>query len=140
MTKPSARKGTKPAKKVFGPITKAECRRWIAALRSGEYAQGKSSLCVAKPDGQPDRFCCLGVLCDVRKVPVLHREVGYDVRYDCGEIAGGHAGMIPFMWLPNHIGEDDSVDQLAGMNDHGKRFTTIANHIERHILPRCKGR
>ena len=35
-------------------------KRWIAALRSGEYAQGKGYLRT-----HDDTFCCLGVLCDV---------------------------------------------------------------------------
>lgn len=34
-------------------------RRWVEALRSGEYKQGQGAL---KCEGQ---FCCLGVLCDL---------------------------------------------------------------------------
>ena len=34
-------------------------RRWVEALRSGEYKQGREAL---KCQGQ---FCCLGVLCDL---------------------------------------------------------------------------
>ena len=34
-------------------------RKWIEALRSGEYKQAQHQL----RDG--DRFCCLGVLCDI---------------------------------------------------------------------------
>ena len=33
--------------------------KWVEALRSGKYKQGKSAL---KKD---DSFCCLGVLCDI---------------------------------------------------------------------------
>lgn len=33
--------------------------RWVAALRSGEYKQGKNAL---QRDG---KFCCLGVLCEI---------------------------------------------------------------------------
>jgi hypothetical protein len=33
--------------------------RWVAALRSGEYLQGTSTLRIG------DQFCCLGVLCDI---------------------------------------------------------------------------
>jgi len=33
--------------------------QWVAALRSGEYQQGRGAL----HDG--DTFCCLGVLCDL---------------------------------------------------------------------------
>ena len=35
--------------------------RWLIALRSGNYQQGKGQL----KDG--DRYCCLGVLCDIVK-------------------------------------------------------------------------
>jgi len=34
--------------------------KWLNALRSGEYLQGKDSLQPA-----PNSFCCLGVLCDI---------------------------------------------------------------------------
>lgn len=34
-------------------------KKWVAALRSGEYKQGKHCL---QKDGE---FCCLGVLCDI---------------------------------------------------------------------------
>lgn len=35
-------------------------QKWVAALRSGEYAQGKGVL-----RDNEDKFCCLGVLCDL---------------------------------------------------------------------------
>lgn len=39
-------------------------QRWIEALRSGEYRQGKGQL--VEPGGEKgDKFCCLGVLCDI---------------------------------------------------------------------------
>lgn len=34
-------------------------RKWIAALRSGEFQQGKAYL------NKGDKMCCLGVLCEV---------------------------------------------------------------------------
>ena len=34
-------------------------KKWIEALRSGEYRQGRRRL------RQGDRYCCLGVLCDL---------------------------------------------------------------------------
>jgi hypothetical protein len=43
---------------------KAEVReQWVAALRSGEYRKGKGLL-HAKGEKR-DKFCCLGVLCDL---------------------------------------------------------------------------
>lgn len=38
---------------------------WISALRSGEYQQGVGALRQKADPEQPDRFCCLGVLCDL---------------------------------------------------------------------------
>lgn len=55
--------------------------RWLAALRSGRYAQGRGYLkCRGAPEDSPDGkyehkpsegfyFCCLGVLCEVEQVP-----------------------------------------------------------------------
>ena len=34
-------------------------KRWVEALRSGEYKQGRNQL------RKGDAFCCLGVLCDL---------------------------------------------------------------------------
>ena len=33
--------------------------KWLKALRSGEYKQGRESL------RKDDKYCCLGVLCDI---------------------------------------------------------------------------
>lgn len=42
-------------------------KQWIEALTSGEYQQGKLMLGLqGEPDkGEPDKFCCLGVLCEL---------------------------------------------------------------------------
>lgn len=40
-------------------MKKSIATRWVKALRSGKYTQGKTAL----KDG--DDFCCLGVLCDI---------------------------------------------------------------------------
>lgn len=44
----------------MNPEIKAQ---WVAALRSGEYQQGKNYLTRVTPEG--DKHCCLGVLCDL---------------------------------------------------------------------------
>lgn len=43
---------------------------WVAALRSGEYKQGINLL------RQDDKFCCLGVLCDLHRK--AHQKEGED--------------------------------------------------------------
>ncbi len=44
-------------------MNKAIKQKWIAALRSGEYKQGKNRLRTNK-NGKTS-FCCLGVLCNL---------------------------------------------------------------------------
>lgn len=41
-------------------IDKAFKKKWVAALRSGEYQQARKLL-----RSKDDKFCCLGVACDV---------------------------------------------------------------------------
>jgi hypothetical protein len=40
-------------------VNKEVKKKWVDALRSGEYAQGRSSL------RDHDEYCCLGVLCEL---------------------------------------------------------------------------
>ena len=34
-------------------------KKWVKALRSGDYKQGRETLCTS------DQYCCLGVLCEL---------------------------------------------------------------------------
>jgi len=38
--------------------------KWLKALRSGKYKQGRGTLCQTDKKGN-ESFCCLGVLCDL---------------------------------------------------------------------------
>ena len=42
--------------------------KWLKALRSGEYKKGRLYLKEANQEGDI-RYCCLGVLCEVMKIP-----------------------------------------------------------------------
>lgn len=61
------------------PKLKPEVKaKWLEALRSGRYQQGRSYLHTASPDGE-DRFCCLGVLCDLAANDgIVRTSVGHD--------------------------------------------------------------
>lgn len=49
-------------------LTKEEKSKWIEALRSGKYRQGDTYLCQSDDKSfQNERYCCLGVLCDIRQ-------------------------------------------------------------------------
>lgn len=50
-----------PDKKRMNPEVKT---KWLAALRSGNYKQGRMALKRGVGDGTAD-YCCLGVLCDI---------------------------------------------------------------------------
>ncbi len=40
-------------------------RLWVAALRSGEFAQGRKRLAQSGDGGATWRYCCLGVACEL---------------------------------------------------------------------------
>lgn len=108
-------------------------KKWVSALRSGKYKQGKEQL--KKLNGQP-KFCCLGVLCDLHA-----KATGKQWRDNKDEHTGYYLheyGELPEQvkkWAglessnPTLIGKGE-YKSAAGLNDSGKRFITIANLIE----------
>ncbi len=88
--------------------------KWVAALRSGEYKQGKTFL-----RREDNSYCCLGVLLDV---------AGVDRKKWDGMCITPFKGGVGNEYL-------DSCDAspLANMNDEGKPFTEIADYIEENL-------
>lgn len=110
--------------------------KWVQALRSGDYKQGKKTL---KINGT---HCCLGVLCDLHK-----QECGgewYDPTHpDLISGAQGYrtpSGYEDWSMLPEPVQEwagirtgiNPDVDgkPLSGLNDGGWKFGRIADLIE----------
>lgn len=100
--------------------------KWIEALRSGKYKQGRTQL---RSDN--DAFCCLGVLCDIEPDVTWEKKTGsYDAVYD-SEFDGGE--------LPSSFREwagisSDREQELIEMNDdYGKSFAEIADYIEKNL-------
>lgn len=113
-------------------------KKWVEALRSGEYKQGKDFLRVN------DTFCCLGVLCDL-----VGKEQGALWDYE-NTINGDRLGMFDGIkeFLPMSVmevvgltddspsvptGIEDREDTLATFNDRGTSFLEIADLIEKHL-------
>ena len=97
-------------------------KKWIAALRSGEYAQGKDYL--YHPDENGDEaYCCLGVLQAI--------EPRIEQNHDGDEILDD-ASLAEFLG----VGLGDGFDQTryAHMNDQGVRFPHIADVLESEWL------
>ena len=98
-------------------MTKQLKAKWIEALRSGKYEQGREQL---KTDN--GKYCCLGVLNEIADL---------DYETDCG-------------YLENHVGatwkglDIDQQGKLVSLNDEdGKTFPEIADYIEAEV--ECDG-
>lgn len=93
--------------------------KWVAALRSGEYKQGKFSLC-----NDAGEHCCLGV---------LHRVAGVDPLSNDETHVLWNTG-----WSPQTrelLGKDDAhhLYPLTHQNDRGDSFSKIADYIEENV-------
>lgn len=134
-------------------------QRWVDALRSGDYEQGKERLARKGEDGKT-KFCCLGVLCeialadgiverksyDIERSDYYYRAVGnpndesctslpHDVREWAG--LGWRSGADPL--ITSEVYTDDDSDEhpasFVELNDSaGYTFAQIADIIERDHL------
>lgn len=105
-------------------------QKWVDALRSGKYEQGKHRLRTG------DMFCCLGVACDVFKKELklrwLKRKYADN---DQAYVIGGRDADLPvsvqlLIGLKSTNGSF-SGNTLAGENDYsGLTFPQIADLIE----------
>lgn len=122
-------------------------KKWLKALRSGEYKQTTGGLREVNLDEETMGFCCLGVLCNIhaQEHPDIAKHETSPYEYL------GASGLLPFQvakWagLTKHINHksegEDEVDidvrykgedvTLANLNDTEKlSFKKIANVIER---------
>lgn len=109
-------------------------KSWKAALTSGEYVQGIGQL--KSPD---DKFCCLGVLCDLYmkatgKGKWTNRGGGTGTTFFDSEtgLSSGFPTDEVSRWagLPNNSPEVDGFS-LHTMNDTGIPFDKIAEQIDK---------
>lgn len=98
-------------------------KKWVAALRSGQYKQCKNRLAHA------GRFCCLGVACDISSVPrkVWGKEATLPWKVvnwlGLNDEQGGYITQLSTTGLSHSC--------LSGLNDwDGKTFAEIADVIE----------
>lgn len=101
-------------------------RKWLRALRSGEYGKGKSRLCTIYSTGK--EYCCLGVLAG-EMVPefLVEAEGHYTAKVD------GNTG-----YLPDDLGVMFGLDYetqkvLAGLNDQSLTFVPVIAYIETNL-------
>ncbi len=105
-------------------------QRWVEALRSGEFVQGRMHLLAHSAPDKTPRYCCLGVLC---------------------HLAGEELIQLGGEWVPASLEHRNGVtlqpgsfglsgeqlEALTGMNDGlpgpSRNFTQIAGWIDANI-------
>lgn len=129
-------------------------KSWIRALTSGKYKQGKGLL------KKGEKFCCLGVLCDLHRKQTNKDERGKWIKSGqqsyyyfgadlalpsevinwsgiggngSGEIILSEKEDVEFVnkLFRTKIYTIDSIIELGELNDFGRKFSTIAKLIER---------
>jgi hypothetical protein len=108
---------------------------WLAALRSGEYPQGRGAL-----RNKQGEFCCLGVACDIEeKKGLLVRVVLYGSELSVYRDAINPAAYLNFSFLPDETIKRTGISEeaarvLSCMNDSElKIFNEIADWIEENL-------
>lgn len=95
--------------------------KWIAALRSGNYTQGRGML-----RNCDNEFCCLGVLAEITAPDKwlkdsgewLYQDNSYFLDDDFADSLG-----LPY----------GAQDELSTMNDEGESFSNLADYIEQNL-------
>lgn len=108
--------------------------KWVKALRSGKYKQGKSRL---RTDNE---YCCLGVLCDISKQGEwIKFKNTKNYRYASDKLGSNspnfYAHLLSYIlkWakMRSAAGEFEGCSiALTGLNDGGRSFEAIATIIE----------
>lgn len=123
MTKKSAFK--------LGPLQK----KWLKALRSGKFRQGKGALKIeAKNQGHP-KYCCLGVANEVCKLgetdpenaTLVHTYKKLGLRTSGGEPKGEHT----YSWRLTEL-NDEGLTNDDSWTVKKMTFKKIADHIEQN--------
>lgn len=110
---------------------------WTAALRSGDFVQGKKQL-GKKPSSQENteaEFCCLGVLAVVtpETSQTYWKENTLCIPDEDPRAAWDEVAQIP-LWLGDLYGLDDEAQNtLTEFNDSGQTFEFIANWIDNNL-------
>ncbi len=97
--------------------------KWIAALRSGKYQQGKYNL------RKESSFCCLGVLCDISgKMEWKTDTTGSTIFSYDKQKASLPESILGWADLRSY-----QQEPLVDRNDGGKSFSEIADYIEENL-------
>jgi hypothetical protein len=110
--------------------------KWVAALRSGKYRQGKHVL-----NRNNDEFCCLGVLCEILELPKQKNDIRDTIEYSASldHDEQWYSTVLPIKVAEKlglagmNVGLPQDGYTLTHYNDHGKTFEEIATLIENEL-------
>lgn len=123
-------------------MNKVVAEKWVEALRSGKYKQGRGYL--GDLSGEDASFCCLGVLCELAVAEgVITRSCdGKRLAYD-DNITSLPKSAVAWAGMRNCVGYVERSDMgmtalgngfdLITLNDDGSSFDEIASMIEQHV-------
>jgi hypothetical protein len=105
----------------------------IKALRSGKYKQADGQLRTSD-----NKFCCLGVACDIQNPDKWHKIVPTSKLADKLNVENGYVhgkqDILLSNWMRNRIGiSEKEQDILIKMNDDSFTFKQIADYIEKNL-------
>lgn len=95
-------------------------KTWVDTLRSDEYKQARNRL------RSGDKFCCLGVACDIIDSSKWNKHLTWDDVFTYG---------IDEHYMPNRVLKQYGLTEreqreLSALNDDGWTFDAIADEIE----------
>lgn len=118
--------------------------KWLTALRSGEYQQGKNALKRIDQNGNV-QYCCLGVACDLINPKWADSPDNYQQEANSQY---GFYGWFADTLMESSYGSSEVIDlpflsdlrydvgkQVADMNDNGATFLEIADWLEENVNP-----
>ena len=138
-------------------MKKDVAKKWVKALRSGKYKRGEGYLKQYNKKNEV-RHCCLGVLCELynetmkknhKKTLNTRSKEHTDTAHNGYVLFNTQSGSLPGV-VKNWAGMRDSTGEfiyrikdkygeykdnmnLSIVNDTGRKFTTIANIIEKNV-------
>lgn len=95
-------------------------RKWIKALKSGEYGKGKGNL------GRGDEYCCLGVF-------VCEMAPEFGVWKDGRLVVNGSGGYLPDDLATMYGLGYYTQRSLGRLNDDSASFTPVIDWIEANL-------
>jgi hypothetical protein len=109
-------------------------RKWVRALRSGEYKQVQGLL-FDDQEGKVIGYCCLAVVMAEMHPTSFDGRTGPDLFFGERVLIGGDsvdgkvADDLAILWGL----DEDTQELLANMNDDGQSFPVIADWIEENL-------